>query len=88
MKKVLQYRARCGWNRMSADDAIWLMQKIFSDWPEGRLRLACYYLLKYGSHAGANIRFDFLKRCREQSYKRFSATEEYFRIIESERLAP
>jgi hypothetical protein len=84
MKKVLQYRAKCGWNRMSAENAIWFIRKVFPDWPGDRLRLATYYLLKYGPNAGAQVRFDFLEKCREQSYKGFTGTEEYFQRIESE----
>lgn len=84
-KKVIQFRAYAGWNRVTGEDISGFMRKIFPAWPVGHLREAVRYLLKNGRDFGVSIRFARIRKCREESYKPFTSTEQYFRAIEEER---
>ena len=83
-KKVLQFKARAGWNRITGEDITSFMRKFFPTWPDGHLRAAAYYLLGHGQDLGVHVRFGRLSRCREESYKPFTTTERYYREVESE----
>jgi len=83
-RKVIQFKARCGWNRAASEDLTMFMRRLCPAWPDGHLREAARYLLSNGKDLGVKIRFDRLNRCREESYKGFTGTERYFREIEYE----
>lgn len=83
-KKVLQFKAHAGWNRITGDDLNHFMRRFIPSWPEGHLRAAAYYLMSHGQDFGVQLRFSRLNRCREESYKPFSQTQRYYREIESE----
>lgn len=86
-KKVLQFQTRAGWNRVTGEDIVGFMRKVFPAWPDGHLMHAVRYLMFKGRDLGINVRFNRLKKCREESYKPFSSTEKYFRTIEEEALS-
>lgn len=83
-KKVLQFKARVGWNRVAGDDLNHFMRRFFPSWPDGHLKAAANYLLVHGEDLGIQLRFSRISRCREESYKPFSQTQRYYREIESE----
>lgn len=83
-KKVLQFETRAGWNRITGDDINEFMREFFPAWPDGHLRQAVRYLMNRGRDLGVAVRFNRLRKCREESYKPFTSTEKYFRTVEEE----
>lgn len=83
-KKVIQFKARCGWNRASVDDIESFIRRLSPLRFTGRLRDAIRYLTGNGRDLGIIFRFDKLKKCREISYKSYSQTEECLRYMEKE----
>lgn len=83
-KRVIQAKARCGWNRLTAEDIVRFMQEFYPGWPDGHLREAIRHLLKNRVDLCVKIRFDKLSKCREESYKNFTSTKSYFEHVERE----
>jgi hypothetical protein len=85
-KKVLQTKTRRGWDRLSAEDIRNFLSYVYPSWSGGRLRQGVRLLFSRRDDLGIRIRFDKLSKCRERSYKGFTETEEYYRMIEEEAL--
>jgi len=85
-RKVIQFKAHSGWNRVATDDINALIRQTFPSWPNGHIKKAVRYLIANALDLGIHIRFDRMSKCREESYKGFTSTEEYLRTVESEAL--
>ncbi len=88
MKKVIQYKARCGWNRATADDIRDLLKNIAAPlkafFKKRRSKFASTVVIDRGDGRRFEIRFASIGKCREESYLPFSMTERYRRMVEED----
>ena len=88
MKKVIQFKARCGWNRASKEDIEILLKKavipLRAFLKTQGYKSAGHELIDYKNGMRLEFRFASIDKCRPESLKPFTSTHKYFTELEME----